>query len=314
MAEPADTHDAVRAIVDAVRQKPVATLRGSPAARMLQPRRFGGAALPVDAYVAAVCEIGALDAAFGRMVAMCNAAAHEIAECPGDVADEVWAADPEALIANGYRADGALDVDDRLTGRWESVAGAEHAEWLLLSIAGARRVLVPHSAVHVDPTDADGCEVSARSVRIDRRHVFPHSYRTGVVAAAGMTAVVAGTADGMWRRHVDQMRHRLATSHGGYRVTNPAAAQLARTASDIDAAKLQIAGSLEGDVAAATWAHRQALTRACDAADRLLAAGRHALDASDPVTRLWTDTHAGARLAARLLEDLNYQRTQAVTE
>jgi 3-hydroxy-9,10-secoandrosta-1,3,5(10)-triene-9,17-dione monooxygenase len=109
-----------------------------------------------------------------------------------------------------------------------------------------------------------------------------------------------GTADGLWRIHVDQVRARLATSYGGDEVTNDAAAQVARAASDIDAAKLQIGSSLPlvDDVAAALWAHRQAVARARDAADRLLGSSRHALDASDPAARMWKDVHAGFRLAA----------------
>ena len=36
------------------------------------------------------------------------------------------------------------------------------------------------------------------------------------------------------------------------------------------------------------------------AADRLIANSRHGLNASDPVTALWRDVHAGCRLAVRL--------------
>lgn len=315
MAEPAGMHEAVRAIVDEVTAESVVTLRSSAAARMLQPGRFGGAALRADAYLAAVCEIAALDATLGWLVATCNAAAYEIGELPRNVADDVWGTHPDALVTTGCRVDADLGENGRLTGRWECVAGAENADWLLLSIDGVRRVLVPRESVRVEPTDPGRCEVSVRSARVDKRLVFDGLHdRVAVTAGAGVAAAVVGTADGMWRTHVDQMRSRLATSHGGDQVTNAAAAQLARAASDIDAARLQIVASLERDAGAATWAHRQAVARARDAADRLLATSRHALDASDPVAGQWKAVHAGARMAGRLLDELNYVATQSITE
>ncbi len=116
---------------------------------------------------------------------------------------------------------------------------------------------------------------------------------------------MVGSADGVWRKHVDQVRARLDVSYGGDEVTDEAAAEVARAASDIDAAKLQLTGAL--DPAApetATWAFAQAVARARGAADRLLASSRHALDASDPVSDLWRDVHAGCRLAVRILDAL----------
>jgi 3-hydroxy-9,10-secoandrosta-1,3,5(10)-triene-9,17-dione monooxygenase len=100
------------------------------------------------------------------------------------------------------------------------------------------------------------------------------------------------------------VRARLATSSGGDEVSDAAAAQVAWAASDIDAARVQVTSPLEAadDLAAATWVHRQAVARARDAADRLLANSRHALDASDPVTLGWQDVQAGCRLAAHLVE------------
>ena len=108
--------------------------------------------------------------------------------------------------------------------------------------------------------------------------------------------------------HVNQVRERLAATFGGEEVTDRSTVQVARAACDIDAAKLQIAASILRDnwdadsLRAATWAQRQAASRARDAADQLLGSSRrHALDASDPVTRYWQDVHAGFRHLTRLL-------------
>lgn len=124
--------------------------------------------------------------------------------------------------------------------------------------------------------------------------------RYEVVAACA--AAVVGTADGMWRRHVDQVRARLAISHGGDEVTDEAAVHVARAASDIDAAKLQITTAASQRITG-TWPYTQAVARARGAVDRLLSGTRHALDASDPVTDAWRDVHTGCRLAAVLILD-----------
>jgi len=323
MAELTGMHEAVRAMLDAataesdaVTAESIAALRGSVMCRALQPARYGGFELRADDFIAAVFEVAVLDGSLGWLTATFNAAAYEVSGLHRDAADEVWSADPHALIATSYRVDGGVLRDGRLTGRWESVVGAEHADWLLLSAGNdvAHRVLVPRSAVSIcpvsgptGPSAAGTCDVTVSEVAIDERHVFRNRRdRVAVIAGAGMAAAVVGTADGVWRKHVDQTRTRLATSRGGYQVTDQAFAQLARAASDIDAAKLQVTTSLEhpDDVAAATWAYRQAVARARDAADRILGSSRHALDVSDPVSCLWRDVHAGCRLAVHVIDGL----------
>lgn len=103
------------------------------------------------------------------------------------------------------------------------------------------------------------------------------------------------------------MRARLDISYGGDEVTDDAAAAEARAASDIDASKHQIAGARDpatATLATAKWAFPQSVARARGAADRLLASSRHALDASDPVTDLWRDVHAGCRVAVRIIDEI----------
>ncbi len=274
---------------------------------MLQPLQHGGRGLPVDEFVWAVCELAANDGSLGWLAAIYNAAAYEVAGLPA--AHEVWDANPDALITAGHRGSGDL-ADGQLTGRWKSVVGAEQADWLLLPVGLSCRVLVPRSHVRVESADrAAGLatagigEVIVDGLAVDDGRVFTGDRGSGLIAGAGAAAAVVGSADGVWRKHVEQVRARLDVSYGGDEVTDEAAAEVARAASDIDAAKLQITGSL--DPAApetATWAFAQSVFRARGAADRLLASSRHALDASDPVTDLWRDVHAGCRLAVRILD------------
>ncbi|WP_319449896.1 MULTISPECIES: hypothetical protein [unclassified Mycobacterium] len=312
MAELTDL--ALSEIVDAVTAKSVAAPHHSVAVRALQPARYGGLALRDDEFISLVCELAARDASHGWLTATFNAASYEVAGLPDSTADEVWNADPHALVATSYRAEGAFIRDRRLTGRWESVVGAEYADWLLLSAdnGGACRVLVPRSGVRVDPvrrltglSAAGSSDVTASELIVDERHIFRnHRDRIAVIAGAGIAAAVVGSADGVWRKHVDQVRARLAISYGGEQVTDEASAQVARAASDVDAAKLQITTSCE--LPAATWAFQQAIARARDSADRLLGSSRHALDASDPVTSQWKDVHAGCRLAVHHLDGLGF--------
>ena len=70
----------------------------------------------------------------------------------------------------------------------------------------------------------------------------------------------------------------------GLEVTDDAAAQVARAASDIDAARLQVVTALDDGPGMRAWRFRQAVARAHGAADRLLANSRHALDAAEPVS------------------------------
>lgn len=316
MAEPTSRPDPVPEILGAVTAESIATLHGSVVGRVLQPARYGGFAVRPAEFVSVVGELAARDGSLGWLTAMFNAAAHEVAGLSQSAADEVWNADPNALVATSYRTQDGTAQDGRLTGRWTSVIGAEYADWLLLPAFSnvACRVLVPRSGARIDPVgsqaglDSAGiCDVTISELAVDERHIFTsHPDRMAVIAGAGIAGAVVGSADGLWRQHVDQVRARLATSYGGDAVANEAPAQAAWTASDIDAATIQIATSLEltDDLAAAILAHRQSVARGRAAADRLLGSSRHALDASDPVSRWWRDVHAGSRLAAQLLDGL----------
>lgn len=316
MAESAGMGATVRDIVDAAAAGSAAALHGSAAGRILQPERYGGLALPADEFVAVVGELAVVDGSLGWCVAMVNAASREVGYLHRAAADEVWKADPHALIATSYQSDGGSIRSGVLTGHWEAVVGAEFADWMLLSARDgvSRRVLVPRGTARLEPVDSRAglqlaglCDVSVEEAPIDPGWILPTCHDdVAVVAGAGMAAAVVGTADGVWRKHVEQLRERLATSHGGQEVTDESSAQLARAASDIDAAKLQVVTALArpAGLAAATWAYGQAVERGRDAVDRILGSSRHALDASSPVTRMWRDVHAGCRLADQLLDGL----------
>lgn len=244
--------------------------------------------VPLDEFVCTVIELAAADSSRGWLAAMSGAAAYDVPEHDG------------ARIAIGQV--GTADrVDGRLTGRWQSVIGAEHADWLLLSIGPMSRALLARGAVHVEPAsrrtdlrEAGVCDVVASDADVE--HVLTGA-ATPAVAAASAAAVV-GSAEGVWRTHVEHMRSRLAVAGGDEAFD---AVQVARAASDLDAARLQIAAAV-AQPGVGTTPLRQAVARARGAADGLLASSRHALDASNPVTSRWRDVHAGCRLAAHFLD------------
>jgi 3-hydroxy-9,10-secoandrosta-1,3,5(10)-triene-9,17-dione monooxygenase len=270
---------------------------GADAYRLLQPAAHDGRELPVHEFLAAIGEIAASDGSLGWLAAGYGVAALTLSPM---AADEVWATRPDALVTIAHRGSAQV-AEGRLTGCWGSVVGAEHADWLLLDCNGTL-VLVPRShvdvAVHAQPAPLAGAgigDVTVVDLAVDDSHT---GARNRVVAAAAAASVVVGSALGGWRRHVGQVRARLAISYGGDEITDEAAAQIARTASDLDASRLQIAAA---GFSAGTTPYAQAIGRARTAADHLMASSRHALDASDPVTAAWRDVHAGCRLAAAVM-------------
>lgn len=314
----------------------LAVLRDSETCRLLQPARYGGGAVSrstsvVSGFVAAIADLAEHDGSGGWFASAVNAAAYAVARLGDTAADRVWGADPAALAAVCGEPTGRLTAGRgqfRLTGRWESVTGAWLADWLLLSALdgdSVRYVLLPRHAVQVDRQpglrglDAAGIGgVAVSDANVDADAVFADPDDSGcttgeldhgappcrILAGAGKAAAVVGAASAVWQAHVGQVRRRLATSYGSEDTTELAASAVlvAKAESDIDAARLQLISALSADPAAAATALRQTVTRARSAADQLLSSGsRHALDATDPVARLWLDVLAGYRLTIRCL-------------
>lgn len=315
----------------------IAVLRDSGSCRLLQPVRHGGRATSRSAseavdFVAAVADLAERDGSDGWLAAAVNTAAYLVTSLGDGAAEQVWGADAGALVTTGGEPAGSLTADRghfRLTGHWEAVTGALFADWLLLSALegdAARYVLLRRGVVHVarpaGPRGLDSAgigDVTVSDLVVDAQAVFPvpddKSCDTGdfddvplsypVLAGAGQAAAVIGAAAGVWRAHVGQVRQRLATSYGSEDTTEltSSAVLVAKAESDIDAARLQLTAALGSDVPTAAAALCQAVTRARGAADQLLGSGnRHALDATDPVARLWFDVLAGYRLTIRRVQ------------
>ncbi|QVI27380.1 hypothetical protein MN2019_24835 [Mycolicibacterium neoaurum] len=274
-----------------------AEIAGSTAYRLMQPVQYGGGGLTPDQFLCTVLELGIENASHGWLSAAYGVGAHAL---PSTEFDGVWSGQPDARVTVGFGGS-ALITGNRLSGRWPSVVGALEADWFLLG-AEDYCVLLPAAAVRVCRTEHDGglptsglADVDVTDVDMTSAQMFPHrAAANAVLATAVAAAAVIGSALGGWQRHVDALRAQLAISHGGDVLTDQAAAQIARTASDLDASRLQITTGGLGHRAP----YDQAMARARAAMDQLLASSRHALDVSDPVTTAWRDVHAGCRLAA----------------
>jgi 3-hydroxy-9,10-secoandrosta-1,3,5(10)-triene-9,17-dione monooxygenase len=308
----------------------IAVLDDSSTMRMLQPAGHGGRGGTVAEFLSAVSELAGRDGSAGWLAAILNAAAHQAAALGGGAADRVWGRHAAALITMATHADGRLirqGPNFRLTGTWNTVTGAAFAHWLLLRAdldGTAHWVLLPRDSVGLaQRTDITGlratgiCDVTVADIDVEGSAVYLCTDENDwaeagfdviptVVTGAAAAAAVLGAAAGIWQAHVDQVRRRLATSYGSEDTAErtASAVAVAETASALDAAQLQLDDSLPAHPGPAARAQLQAVARARDAADRLLASGnRHALDMADPVTRLWLDVSAGYRLAVRILDD-----------
>ncbi len=274
-----------------------AEIAESMAHRLMQPAQYGGGGLTPDEFLCAVIELGTENASRGWVAAAYGLGARALLASEFDM---VWSVRPDARVTVAFGGSALVD-GNRLKGRWPSVVGALEADWFLLGVDDGC-VLLPAAAVRVHSIEDGGgprgsglADVDVTDADLTAPQVRPHRTDVdGVLAAAAAAAAVIGSALGGWRRHVDALRARLAISHGGEELTDQAAAQIARTASDLDASRLQITTGGLGHRAP----YDQAMARARAAMDQLLASSRHALDVSDPVTTAWRDVHAGCRLAA----------------
>jgi 3-hydroxy-9,10-secoandrosta-1,3,5(10)-triene-9,17-dione monooxygenase len=181
-----------------LRRIPDETLRDfhdSKIMRIHQPRRVGGAELEF----AAVVTYGALLSRACASSAWCwvNFAAHHmmLGMFPPKVQDEVWNADPDALIASSFvfPAAKAKKVKDGyvITGRWPFSSGVDPSEWNMLAglaylddnAPPEQRVFLLHKSQYkvIDNWHAGGLRGTG-SKDVEAVEQFVPEYRTLAVA------------------------------------------------------------------------------------------------------------------------------------
>jgi 3-hydroxy-9,10-secoandrosta-1,3,5(10)-triene-9,17-dione monooxygenase len=240
---------------------------------------------------------------------------------PGAIPLVAFSPEPAGRLLD---SDGALVVE----GRWSAVTGAAHASWFALTCreeTGSEPghvglVLVRAEDCQLDdPVDTVGLSASgAQDVVAPAIVVPPEAWaptfpdRGTALALVGAAAAMAlvGAARGALDVHLEQVRHRVALSHGGEDVSarDLSPAKVGRAASQLDAATLLLReqAGIEADPDSAPRDpfddQLYAVDRAVEAAGLVFGSVRgHALANDDPVARLWRDVRVGAHHARSLI-------------
>ena len=345
IAERAQEADETRRIPE----ETVAELVDAGVFRMLQPKRYGGSESSPTDFFRVVRSVAGACGSSGWVASVIGVHPWQLGLFPEGAQDDVWGTDPDTLLASSYAPVGRLTQVEggyQLSGRWSFSSGCEHVGWALLGalVVGVEgrpvdflTVLVPRSdfAIHdvwdvmgLRGTGSNDIEVTDAFVpdhRILRN--FEHSqlrgpgqrvnpgplYKMpfGAVFTSAVTSPLVGAVQGCFDSYLGAMRDRVRLSLGGGRFAEDAFAQVAvaRVASEIDAAMLQMDRNM-------TELHEHAISgeeipmelrlrtrrdqvrateRSLAAVDLLFkTAGGNSLRRGNPIERAWRDVHAGS--------------------
>ncbi|MDP9101718.1 MAG: flavin-dependent monooxygenase [Actinomycetota bacterium] len=338
-------------------EESVAELAQAGVFSMLQPARFGGLETDPVEFYDVIRAIASADGSTGWCSSVIGVHPWQIALFPDEAQQEVWGSDPLTLVSSSYAPTGKLTAVEggyRGTGRWAFSSGCDHCSWVLLGalVMGPEgkptdflTILVPRSdyTIH-DVWDVVGLRgTGSNDIEID--DIFIPAHRTlsfndvsalrcpgqelntaplyrlpfGTVFSDTITTPIIGMAQGAYEAHVETMRERVRISYGGQKVAQDpfAHVRVARAASDIDAAWLQLARNLDEEMRFAAAgedlpmelrlrARRDQVRgteRAIESIDLLFKnSGGRSLKSGNPIERAWRDAHAGSVHAANDVE------------
>jgi 3-hydroxy-9,10-secoandrosta-1,3,5(10)-triene-9,17-dione monooxygenase len=320
---------------------------------MLQPKRYGGLeADPVEFYEV-VRAIATADGSTGWVASVVGIHPWQLSLFPEKAQDEVWGTDPRTLVSSSYAPMGKLTPVEggyRVSGRWSFSSGCDHCSWVLLGalVMGDEgkpvdflTILVPRSDYRIeDVWDVVGLKATGSNDIVIEDQFLP-AHRTlsfndvtalrcpgqevnpsplyklpfGTLFSYTITAPIIGMAQGAYEAHVETMRERVRVSYGGQKVAQDpfAHVRVARAASDIDAAWLQLVRNVQEEQTYADAgedlpmelrlrARRDQVRgteRAIEAIDLLFKnSGGRSLKTGNPIERAWRDAHAGSVHAA----------------
>jgi alkylation response protein AidB-like acyl-CoA dehydrogenase len=118
-----------------VAEASIAALAEAGLFKVMLPRRYGGYEAGVRASLDVMAAVAHGDGAAGWVVSLANHSAWDIGLCPTRVQDDVFGADPDALVCGSLAPAGtavAVEGGVRLSGRWGYVSGSLHAQWAVL--------------------------------------------------------------------------------------------------------------------------------------------------------------------------------------
>ena len=332
-----------------VPQETITELVGAGVFRMLQPKRYGGAEADPVTFYEVVRSVAGACGSTGWVVGVLGVHPWQLGLFPEEAQDEVWGADPETLVSSSYAPVGRLTPVDggyRMTGRWSFSSGCDHADWALLGglVIGAEgkpvdflSVLVPRAEFTVvDVWDTIGLrgtgsnDIVVEDVFVPEHRVMRNYEQAqlrgpgqrvntgplyklpfGAMFTSAITAPVVGAVAGCYEAYLTAMRNRVRLSLGGGRFAEDQYAQVAvaRAASEIDAAVLQMDRNITELYACAARGEEipmelrlrcrrdqvRSTERALEAIDILFkTAGGNSLKRGNPIERAWRDAHAGS--------------------
>lgn len=327
----------------------IAELKAAGVFRMLQPKRFGGTECNPVRFYEVVRELSAACGSTGWVTAVLGVHPWQLGLFDEHAQEEVWGEDPDTLISSSYAPVGSLEPVEggyRLTGHWSFSSGCGHASWVLLGgrVLGADgkpvdviTVLVPHDDYTIERVwDVTGLRGTASDdIAVDGAFVPEHRamrnydqvqlwgpgqrvntgplYRMpfASIFTTTITASVVGVVAGCYDAFISAMRERVRLSYGGGRFAEDQFAHVAvaRAASEIDAATLQLERNIAELYDCATAGEEipmelrlrtrrdqvRGTERALTAIDLLFkTAGGNSLKRGNPIERAWRDAHAGS--------------------
>ena len=331
----------------------IAELTAAGVFRLLQPKQFGGLEGDPVAFYEVIKSIAGACGSTGWVSSVVGVHPWQLALFPQQAQQEVWGEDNDTLVSSSYAPMGKLTPTEggyELTGRWSFSSGCDHCSWVLLGalVIGPEgkpvdfhTVLIPRSDYAIDDVwDVVGlCGTGSNDIVIEKKFVPAHRtlsfndvsalkcpgqelntsplYKLpfGTIFSNTITAPIIGMAQGAYDAHVETMRERVRVSYGGQKVAQDpfAHVRVARAASDIDAAWLQLVQNTREELKFVEAGEEipmelrlrarrdqvRGTERALEAIDLLFKnSGGRSLKNGNPIERNWRDAHAGSVHAA----------------
>jgi 3-hydroxy-9,10-secoandrosta-1,3,5(10)-triene-9,17-dione monooxygenase len=103
--------------------------------RMFQPSRWGGHEVDPGTYYEVQMAVAAACPSSAWVLGVVGVHAWQLALFPKEAQEEVWGADPTALISSSYAPTGKVERADggyKISGRWSFSSGCDHCQWVFL--------------------------------------------------------------------------------------------------------------------------------------------------------------------------------------
>ena len=201
--------DSRAAEAEALRRLPDATfadLKSAGLHRMCQPARFGGSEVPLDGAVDIISTLARGCASTAWVCGVFTDHSIITGMFEPQTADDVWAENPDSVIASGYLPSGNAERAKggwRLSGTWGFSSGCDFADWILLGCMlpiqddtkVAHLCLVPRAEVEIDDNwHVMGLEATGSKNLIVEDTFVPEN-RTIAMAAMNGGAEARGQTD-----------------------------------------------------------------------------------------------------------------------